>query len=325
MEEQKSRLSPEDLVLRVRSVQEAVGSAVLYQHPSGFNKKTVEKWLRGDSYPRPASLQAFCAAAGITAVQFAAPAPRFAAALAEATERLAASGRMAQARSAEQILEVMEGYGKRGGLMDVLSETIRSIGEKTLRKYHEDFAGFYMGYLRWTRWEQSPGKNPKLTGNAFRFLIQVSDLDAEHRVIRARLTTWHHLSDVKGTKRSPWAYEGVMVPLPGKLVFLFEVPNPSFEEMGYVFLITQNAPKDSLVGILASDSSSPGNAPFVKVQPLPAAARVLLKKLDEDDPEKLFPRLSYDREIPEEILSRIENTVHKETGILMTHTLPAKT
>ena len=157
-------------------------------------------------------------------------------------------------------------------------------------------------------------------GANFRFLVEVRDLLAGQPSIRARISTRHHLSRI-GPGESPWAYEGVMVPIPGKLVFMMEVPNPSFEEMGFLFMICQNTPRDRLPGILCSDSSSPEDTPFVKVQPMPAASRVVLARAEGADLGSLLADLQKDAEIPADIIREIENTVHKDTGILMTHSM----
>ncbi len=315
----------DDLIIRVRTMEEVFGTQVLYANPSGFNKKTVEKWLRRDSYPRAGSLQAYCACVGLTTAQFSSSSVEFARALAGISEKMAQEGRIKSAFNQQQIEDIILGLQKGGGLMAVLNETIGSIGKKTLEKYHKEFSGFYMGHIHWTQWEEQEDKNARLVGADFKFLIRVGDLDPEHNVIQAKLTTYHHIKSLRDDSESPWAYQGVMIPLPGKLVFMFEVPNPSFEEMSFVFLICQNTPKNRLLGILTSDSSSPEDAPFIKVQPMPAASRVLLRKTESGDEKLLMKELAHGQPIDEKDRQNIQNDIHDETGILMTHSLPART
>ncbi len=137
------------------------------------------------------------------------------------------------------------------------------------------------------------------------------------------LTTRNHLEKQGSGDKSPWAYTGVMIPIPGKLVFLFEAPDPSFEEMGFVFIMTQSTPKEHLMGILGTDTSIPDAAPLVGVQPIPAASRILLKKAPGDlDEKSLMELLDYSHEIEPEIMEYIKNEIHEDTGILMTHFRP---
>ncbi len=310
------------LIPRVRAVEEIVGYGILYHSPSGFNKKTVEKWLRMDAYPRIGSLREFCRCAGLTLAEFEAADNEFARALARVSSRLREEEKTPHAVDEERVLDVMNGFRKGGGLMSVLSETIDSIGKKAMEKYYHQFRGYYIGYLNWTRWVHEDGARAELKGATFRCLVKVEAQDPEVHVIRARLTTRNHMEQSGGRDESRWAYEGVMIPIPGKLIFIFEAPNPSFEEMDFVFMITQNTPKEHLMGIVSSDSSITDAASLLKVQPVPSASRILLKKAPDDmDEDALIEQLDYRREIEPEILELIRNEIHEDTGILMTHFL----
>lgn len=314
----------DDLIRRIRTVEAVIGFRRLYHSPSGFNKKTVEKWLRRDAFPRRSSLQEFCHVAGLTLAAFEAPPGELIASLARVSRELRAAGKLPHAFDEAQIQEVWDGFSKGGGLMSVFSETVNAIGRRTMATYFREFEGYYLGYIRWSRWEREAETAAAIQGAAFRFLVQVHELDPEHQVIRARLTTFTHLKKSGGDPSRKWAYEGAMIPIPGKLIFLLEAPNPSFEEMGFVFVMVQSQPRDRMMGILSSDSSAP-DASSLMVQPVPASARILLRKAPEDRAEaELMAELDHDNPIPPDILDMIQNEIHPETGILMTRFRAAK-
>ncbi len=294
-----------------------IGYRILYHSPSAYNKKTVEKWLRGDACPRKSSLQEFCQCAGMTLAEFEAPFGEFTETLAEISERLHKKGMLPQCFTCEQVQHVIESFRKGGGVMSVLSETVDAIGRKTMSKYFREFQGYYFGYLRWSQWNRDANGIASLGGAAFRCLIQVDNPDPEHHIIRARLTTFSHLKQYGLMEDRKWAYEGVMIPIPGKLIFMLESPNPSFEDMGFVFIMVQTGTREHLPGILFSDSSVP-EAPLMKVQPVPAASRILLRKASNDlSEEQLMSMLDHQNPIEAEILKIIENEIHPDAGILM--------
>jgi len=314
----KSEDSSDDLIQKVKTVESVIGYRILYHSPSAYNKKTVEKWLRGDASPRKSSLQEFCQCAGITLAEFEAPFGEFAETLAAISERLHKKGMLPQCFSCEQVHHVIESFRKGGGVMSVLSETVDAIGRKTMTKYFREFQGYYFGYLRWTHWEQKADGNASLNGAAFRCLIHLESPDPDHHVIRARLTTFSHLKKYGHEEDRKWAYDGIMIPIPGKLIFMLEAPNPSFEDMGFVFIMVQTGAREHLPGILFSDSSVP-EAPLMKVQPVPAASRILLRKASNDlSEEQLMSMLDHQNPIEAEILNIIENEIHPDAGILMT-------
>lgn len=312
----------DELIRRIRAVEEVVGYDILYHSPAGFNKKTVEKWLRADAFPRTGSLREFCRCAGLTKAEFDGSEEAFVKALARVSVQLRDSGKQLHEWDESRVARLMKSHDKGGGLMSALSDTVNAIGQKAMENYFRQFQGYYFGYLNWTKWTQGEGQRPALRGSAFRCLIKVDALETDTQVIRAKLTTRHHVENCDAGE-SAWAYEGVMVPIPGKLVFIFEAPDPSFENMEFIFIIAQNAPKDHMLGIISSDSSIPDSASMMQVRPIPSASRILLKKAARDlDENALMDELDYRREIDPEILKVIENEINRDTGILMTHFVP---
>jgi len=311
----------EELIKRVRAVEEVVGFDLLYHSPTGFNKKTVEKWLRADAFPRTGSLREFCRCAGLTVAEFDGPVEIFVRALTRVSEKLRDCGKLPHEWDEGRIHHILECPDKGGGIMSVLSETICSIGTKAMENYSRQFSGYYFGYLNWSHWTMEENQRSALRGGAFKCLIRVDTFDADAQLIRARLTTRHHLDNCDAGKKT-WAYEGVMVPIPGKLIFIFEAPDPSFEEMGFIFIIARNSPKNRMSGIISSDSSIPDTS-MMQVQTIPSAARILLEKVpDKTDEMALIEELRPEHEIDPEILETIKNEVNPDTGILMTHFIP---
>ncbi len=314
------------LIARVKTIEEIIGYDELYHTPTGFNKKTVEKWLRRDAFPRRNSLRQFCQCAGLTITAFEGSMDDFCRALAQASHTFNRQGKTPHAYSENQILEAMRREPKtpsQGGLMTILNHTINAIGQKTMAKYFQQFQGYYFGYLNWTRWIGQNNDQTALKGSIFRCLIKVDALDDDLHVIRSKLTTSNHLEQCGDDRDNPWAYEGVMVPIPGQLVFIFEAPEPSFEEMDFVFIMTQSQPRDHLVGVVSSVSSVSDAAAVMKVQPTPAAARILLQKAPPDMNEaNLMQQLAHQQTPDREIARAIANEIHPDTGVLMSHSLP---
>jgi hypothetical protein len=308
----------EDLIRRIRTVEAVLGFQLLYHSPAGFNKKTVEKWLRRDAFPRRSSLQEFCRSAGLTLAAFEAAPEELIAELAKISAELHGAGKLPRPFDAERIQGVWEGFSRKGGMMSVFSETVNAIGRKTMAKYFREFQGYYLGFIQWSQWVREADAATAIRGAAFRFLVQVHELDPEQQIIRARLTTFTHLRKAASDPSDKWAYEGAMIPIPGKLIFLLEAPNPSFEEMGFVFIMVQSQPRDQMLGILSSDSSAP-DASSAMVQPVPASARIVLQKAPDGRSEsELMAELDHENPIPEDILRLVRNELHPDTGILMT-------
>lgn len=315
------------LIARVKTIEEIIGYDVLYHTSSGFNKKTVEKWLRRDAFPRRSSLLQFCQCAGLTITAFEGSKDEFCRALAQASDTFNRQGKTPNAYSEDQVLDATRRHQKipaKGGLMTVLNHTINAIGEKTMAKYFRQFQGYYFGYLNWTRWIGQDGDQTALKGSIFRCLIKVDALDADLHVIRSKLTTSKHLEQCGDKRDNAWAYEGVMVPIPGQLIFIFEAPEPSFEEMDFVFIMTQSQPRDHLMGVVSSVSSVSDAAAVMRVQPAPAAARILLQKAPpEMDEAELMQQLLHQQTPDLEIVRAITNDIHPDTGVLMSHSPPS--
>ncbi|MDM8542742.1 hypothetical protein QUF90_16835 [Desulfococcaceae bacterium HSG9] len=316
-----------ELTARVKAVEEIIGFDRLYYTSKGFNKKTVEKWLRKDAFPRRSSLQQFCQCGGLTIAEFEGPADAFCQALARISQTLHHQGKTPHAFEEEQIIETLRSFQKdpkKGGLMTVLNHTINAIGKKTMAKYFQQFQGYYFGYLNWTKWVCQNDDQAALKGAIFRCLIKVDALDTDFHIIRSKLTTSKYLQKKGDDKENLWAYKGVMVPIPGQLIFIFEAPDPSFEEMDFIFIMTQSRPKDRLMGIVSSASSVSDAAAIMKVQPAPAAARILLQKAPPDiNEETLMKQLDRNQTTDPQIVRDITNEVHPETGILMSHFMAA--
>ena len=184
------------LTPRVKAIEEIIGFDRLYHTPSGFNKKTVEKWLRKDAFPRRSSLQQFCQCAGLTIAEFEGPADGFCQALARVSQTLHHQGKTTHAFGEDQIIDTLRSFQKdptEGGLMTELNHTINAIWQKTMAKYFQQFQGYYFGYLNWTRWVCQNGDKAALKGAIFRCLIKVDALDDDLHLIRSKLTTSKYL------------------------------------------------------------------------------------------------------------------------------------
>ncbi len=195
---------------------------------------------------------------------------------------------------------------KKGGIMTVLSEIVDSISPRSLEKAFRLYEGYYWAYFYWISLDQ---ENGKLKNWIYKPLIRVATLDKKLNVIKAQFIS-HRLPTL----------EGIMIPKPGKLFFIFETSADSLdEEMSYVFIITRNKPKNYLQGLLLAESTQPPEK-AVRFEVLPASSRILLKKIEEADVKeedlKLELRPYKAEEIEKNILDQISNKVDYEFKVL---------
>lgn len=208
-------------------------------------------------------------------------------------------------------------------LPSLLCETIDCINKNEMKRNFNDFKGYYFGYVNWMNWDEG---RMNLNGKSliYKFLVKIDDLNEDSNVIESKLTTFKYLEKEKSSEK--WGYHGVMIPIPGKLYFIFEVQNRRLDRSDFVFIITHNRPENHLLGILTGES----NLPETPLESCPASARISLKKIGEEEAERgedyLISQIGYfqPNEIDKDIREEIDNKIIDRVGFLVTFSQKCK-
>ena len=305
MKERKSqKFHVPDLKAKVRTLEAIFGEKFMR---SQLNPRTVDKWLKeSDPAPYLTSLKRYFGVIGMQESDMLKPRDAFsnraAAIYAQLNSTADVQYTAADVTAIYSSFEI--GFSRD---LEVFEQTLKMIQKETIKNDYIYLNGYYHMYHFW----KSGDKND--SGKIRRNLIQVYDLDDKQGLMKCRLK----ISPMKHQQKDDWwVYEGWVVNIHNKLVWLFEcIKGMPPEVVSFHMFKPSFWPEPDrfyLHGIVSA----------LTLEGLPCASNLLLKKIKADD--ELKHKIGYfsPREIETEghaldIVKFIRNEINQTDGVLV--------
>ena len=299
----QQRFHVPDLKSKVKTLEAIFGDKHMR---SALNPRTVDKWLKE---PEPApyltSLKKYFGVIGMKESDMLKPQEDFA----ECASRLYARHNSASPvrYSKEDVVAIYQSFKDGGGTeTELLGHTLKMIQIETVKSDYKYLHGYYHMYHFWNSGD--PGDSGKIRRN----LIHIYEMDARRGLLKCRIM----IAPMKGLgDEAWWVYEGWVLNIKSKLLFLFECVQGMAPE-----IVTLNIYKPSfwpppdqflLQGILVA----------LSLKGVPCASNLLLVKIDADDDFKnkigYFSASEISREGRQiDILKYIDNEITENSGVM---------
>jgi len=194
-------------------------------------------------------------------------------------------------------------------MFSIISANTLSISKKDMKRFFLDYHHYYYAYNYWNGWFDDENKLVKQKSYVLMLLIKIYAYDEQQNIIRVKFTSKTDQPSII------WSYHGVMIPTSKHLYFIFEKTEGGANDKELVFIITRQRPISNLQGIILAKL---GRSDEIPVIPLPAASRIALIQIEENDVIKgedyLFHQLKEKRidEVDECIRNKITNVIDQD-------------
>lgn len=193
-----------------------------------------------------------------------------------------------------------------------LRRTLNMEAHEKLSMFYKMLKGYYYGYCYWKDMTKKPNQNIIV-----KFLLEIYNYDKSFNVLNVRMLG--NKLELLRKHSLNWDYEGQAICYGGKMVIIFEkvITTPEIVWLLANIPDTDSPDTDSqdIYGILSA-----GIKKTVSIRSIPAATRVLLKKVDQTLPlEEMQNQASRELssgDIDPDILNLISNRIDSDIDIL---------